>query len=565
MKSLNYPLYKVNIVNTMKELLETCNKEYSSKTAFEYMDKKEIISRSYKDFYFDVKKLSTSLLHKGYRNTHMALLGEKSYSWILTYFGATNSSNVIIPLDIELTCEEIIGLLKKSDSKVLFFSSKYSKYLDRIKSELAELVLINIDDNHAENEAAFLSELLEEGNVLINAGDEIYHSNEVKPSQLAAIHYTSGTTGVSKGVMLSHKNILSSATGAAQNVDVKKKSVLVLPLNHTFGLTAGVIAPLIIGKTIFINVSMRKIVSDLKEQKPDHLFLVPLFVETMYKQIWNTARRNGKADTLKKLVALSDFFMKLRIDLRQKLFKSVLDGFGGELDVIVCGGAPIDDKYIKGFRSFGIEVLNGYGITECAPIVSVNRNNHYKDGSVGQVLSCCQVKIEEPDKDGNGEILVKGQNVMLGYYKDEKATSEAIVDDWFRTGDIGTMDQDGFLYINGRKKNLIILNNGKNIYPEELEMYVQNIPYVKEVMVYAASDSAMEETAITAEVYLDQDYIESNDIPNPKEKIKQDIDAINKNISYYKNIGQVIVREKEFEKTATKKIKRFYGGGMSNV
>ncbi len=565
MKNLNYPLNKVDIIRNVKELLENCKDKYQSKPAFEYMDKQQLVKKSYKDFYTDVKKLSTSLLHKGYKNVHISVLGENSYEWILTYFAVINSSNVIIPLDKEQTIKEIIALLINSNSKMLFYTKQYTKYANAIKAELDDLALINMDRNNDNQDEACLYQLIEEGEKLIRSGDKSYDLNTVEAYQLAVIHYTSGTTGVSKGVMLSHENIVSSAIGAAQNVGVLNKSVLLLPLNHCYGLNAGVLSPLVIGKTVFINKSMKKIMSDLKEQKPDHLFLVPLFVETMYKRIWSTAENNGKASLLITLVKVSNFLLKLGVDIRGSLFKSVNDAFGGELKLIVSGGAPLDPKYVKGFRDFGINVLNGYGITECSPIVSVNRNKYYRDGSVGQVLSCCEVKIDKADSSDEGEILVKGKNVMLGYYENKRATNEVMDDGWFRTGDIGKTDEDGFIYITGRKKNLIILNNGKNIYPEEIEMLILNIPYVKEVLVYSEGNNEVNEATIIAEVYLDSEYIQHNKIEDLKELLDNDINKINKNIPYYKNISKVSIRQVEFDKTTTKKVKRIYGGGKTNV
>jgi long-chain acyl-CoA synthetase len=399
--------------------------------------------------------------------------------------------------------------------------------------------------------------LLQEGQRLITQGDNSFINNEIDSRKLAAIIYTSGTTGVGKGVMLSHQNIAANTVAALNNVKVYDVSVLVLPLHHTFGFVAGVLCMLHVGTKICINSSLKNVSKDMGFYKPTHLFLVPLFVEKMYKKIWITAQRNGKAGLLRKLIKISNALLKLGIDLRRKFFKTVLDGFGGELKIIVCGGAPLDPRYVKGLRDFGINVLNGYGITECSPIVSVNRNDYYKDGSIGQVLPCCEVKIDKLHNSYEGEILVKGQNVMLGYYNNTGLTEEVMEEKWFRTGDIGKVDKDGFLFITGRKKNLIILSNGKNIYPEELEMLVLNIPYVKEVVVYSEKDGVRRETTITAEVFLDNEYIEIENIKNPGKQLNDDISVINKAIPYYKNIRRIKIRHTEFNKTTTKKIKRF--------
>jgi long-chain acyl-CoA synthetase len=280
--------------------------------------------------------------------------------------------------------------------------------------------------------------------------------------------------------------------------------------------------------------------------KPFNMILVPLFVETIYKKIWADAKKQDKDKMLKKMVGVSNRLLKIGIDIRHLLFKSVIKSFGGNLKLIVSGGAPLDPRYVKGFREIGIIVLNGYGITECSPIVSVNRNEYYRDGSVGQIYSCCEVKIAEPDENGHGEICVKGKNVMLGYYKNEQATKEAFDGEWFKTGDIGYLDQDGFLFISGRKKNLIILSNGKNVYPEEMEYAIlTDIPYVKEVVVYAESD------AIVAEIFLDD-----KNYPDCTLTINGDISRLNRTLPLYKNIGKIVIRDIEFPKTTVKKIKR---------
>lgn len=304
------------------------------------------------------------------------------------------------------------------------------------------------------------------------------------------------------------------------------------------------------GYTIHINSSLRNISADLVRVKPQSLFLVPLFVETLYKNVWNTIEQKGKTKAVKTLIKISNALLKIGIDVRRKLFSSVLDAFGGNLDTIICGGAPLNSKYISGFRDFGINLLNGYGITECSPVVSVNRNKHYKDGSVGLILNECRVKIDSPDKNGEGEVCVKGSIIMQGYYKMDEETKAVIKDGWFHTGDLGYVDKDNFLYITGRKKNLIILSNGENVSPEELENILQNIPLVNEVIVYE------KDFKIIAEVYPDMEYVEKNNIMDIQLSLNSSVAEINKELPKFKQINVVVVRDTEFEKTTTKKIKR---------
>lgn len=385
--------------------------------------------------------------------------------------------------------------------------------------------------------------LIEKGKLLIANGYTDFINAKVGRVDLASIVYTSGTTGKSKGVMLIHNNFCSCMYGACCNVLLTGPSLLVLPLHHTFGLVASVFAVMYYGYPIYINKSLKRLSDDFKKCQPQHLFAVPLIVETLYKNIWINAKKQGKDKLLKLLVKISDALLKCKIDLRKILFKSVISAFGGNIDLIVSGGAPISEKYINAFKSFGITVLNGYGITECGPIVAVNRNKFNIVGSVGLPLCCNEVKIAD-----NGEVLVKGDNVMVGYYHNEAENKKVFVDGWFRTGDIGYIDEHGALHITGRIKNLIILSNGENIPAESIEEEVYTIPYVKEVIAYG------KDNVIVAEVFLDED------VPDAKDRINADIQDINKGLSLVRNVGKVVVRDTEFEKTTTKKIKRDYGG-----
>lgn len=530
----NYDLYKHTPVYTTKELLDFCVAEYSDKEVFTYQSRRQAISVSFTQFKEQVKAFGTYLFREGYNGKHVAVFGENSYEWILIHFAITCGGNVIVPIDKELGADSIAELLADSESKILIYSDTYSDIAKQLQEKLSDINYINMKD---------ISTYIEEGKELIANGYMDYINAKVGKDDLASIVYTSGTTGKSKGVMLTHNNFCSCMYGACCNVLLTGPSLLVLPLHHTFGLVASVFAVMYYGYPIYINKSLKRLPDDFKVSKPQHLFAVPLIVETLYKNIWATAKKQGKDKLLKLLVGISDILLKFRIDLRKILFKSVISAFGGNLDLIVSGGAPIDEKYIKVFKAFGITVLNGYGITECGPIVAVNRNKFNIMGSVGLPLCCNQVKIVD-----DGEVLVKGDNVMQGYYHNESENKKVFADGWFRTGDIGFIDEYGALHITGRIKNLIILSNGENIPAESIEEAVYSIPYVKEVIAYG------KDNVIVAEVYLDEEVI------GAKEQIHKDIQVINKSLPLVKNIGKVIVRETEFPKTTTKKIKRNYGG-----
>lgn len=530
----NYPYYKHTPVYTIKELLKFSCKVYGKQTAFTYSQNfRSSINISYNEFEADIAALGTYLYKCCYKESKIAVFGENSYTWILIYFAVTCGNNIIVPIDKDLEAESIAYLLKDSECRAFFYSDTYADIAGQLKEMNLGIAFYNMKD---------IPNLIVEGDDMIRAGNTDYINAEADKNNLASIVYTSGTTGKSKGVMLTHNNFCSCMYGACCNVLLTGPSILILPLHHTYGLVAGVFVGMYYGQQIYINQSLKRLSDDLKKIRPQYLCAVPLIVETLYKNIWTTAKKTGKDKHLKTMMRISDFLMKAGIDLRKFFFKPVIDAFGGNLNLIISGGAPIEQKYIEKFHSLGIMVLNGYGITECGPIVAVNRNKFNIEGSVGLPLCCNEVKIAE-----DSEILVKGDNVMLGYYNCKEADREAFIDGWFKTGDLGFVDYYGALHINGRKKNLIILSNGENISAEWIESQVYTISYVKEVIAYGRDN------VIVAEVYLDEEE------GGAKDRINNDIVELNKKLPLIKNIGKIIIRDTEFPKTTTKKIKR-YGG-----
>ena len=364
---------------------------------------------------------------------------------------------------------------------------------------------------------------------------------------LAAIVFTSGTTGKSKGVMLTHKNVASNCS-ASLRVLTGRHAIAFLPLHHTLSWVSGLYATYIVSEWGYLCDSLKDIQRDIKKFQPYNFTGVPLVVETVYDRIWKTARKMGKEELLKKGLKISNFLMKLGIDKRRKIFKMVHDNLGGNLDMIICGGAYLDPKYEKGLYDLGIDVFNGYGLTECSPVITCNHPRKFKFGSVGTPLDCNEIKIVDPDENGVGEIYVRGSNVMVGYYNDPEATAAAFDGDWFKTGDFGRIDEDGFLFMVGRKKNLIILSNGKNVSPEEVEEKLMNtIPYVKEVLVYQEDDK------ITGEFFLNEE-----DYPGCRETLDADVKKTNAMMPMFKRVGKILIRDEEFPKTTTMKIARKY-------
>jgi len=529
MKNKSYPLYNVPQIKNLKDMIIYCAETYKDSIAFQFEQNKEIIKVSFREFLNDINNLGTALHCRSLHNEKIALIAENSYEWILTYFAVINGGNVIVPIDPDTQEDQIKKLINNTDPSVITCSQKYFEEIQKVNkcTSIQKIIVIEKD----------IPDLLIQGKTLLYEGERSYIDYNVKNNDCSVIVYTSGTTSQPKGVMLSHKNLASDTVAAIKNVYFAGSSILVLPLYHTFAFI-GVLCVMLSGRTISINKNLKDFKEDLIRYNPQNLILVPMILESLYKQIWIQAKKKKKEGALQKLIRVSNIFLKIRIDLRRILFSSVHKSFGGKLEFIVSGGASIPDKYVKGFRAMGIQILNGYGISECSPVVTVNRNCYYRDNSVGQALDGVKIKIIDD------EILVKGDIVFSGYYQDESGTHEAFQDGWFKTGDLGYLDDDGFLYVTGRKKFVIVLSNGKNISPEELENYFYALDYVKEALVYQNGDR------IEAEAYLGE---EADVYEN---QIEQDLETINNQLPAYKNITKVKIRKTEFPKTPTKKIKR---------
>lgn len=550
-------LNKVTKVKSIKEMLDLAVKEAGNKNAFEYKNGDKIVKITYKQYVDDINSLGTALASLNMHNKHVAIIGENSYKWLTVYLCMLQSTGVFVPVDRELTCLDVINVLKHSDSEVLFFSKKYAQYIPEIKKAIPNIkYYIGLDVKKDEDNILSYDLLKESGKKLLDKKSTIYTDLKDDENNLKLLVYTSGTTGNPKGVMLTEHNLISVVYYGLQIADIGEKCLSVLPYHHTYEAVAGILVGLHKHSTICINDSLKNVLKNLQLYKPDYIYLVPAFTEVFYKSIWNNAQKTGKDKALKKMIPLSNALRKTGIDLRKKFFKSIHEAFGGNLNQIVCGGAPIRPEIGKFFNDIGITLLNGYGITECSPLVSVNRANFNDSNTVGVILPCCEVKIENKTADGDGEIYVKGDIVMKGYYKEPEKTAKVLKDGWFNTEDYGRINEKGQLIINGRKKNLIVLDNGKNIYPEEIENYIMGIPYVKEVLVKASKNAAGQETALIAEIFLDKEKVEEMHIENIKETLKKDVQDSVRELPVYKHISDVKIRKNEFEKTTTSKIKR---------
>ena len=561
MSSKNYEYNKAVKIDTIKELMDLAEKEDGDKIAFEYRnekDKSKIEAITYKEFQYDTYYLGTALLQLGINKNHIAVIGENSYKWLTVYLTVLKSDSVLVPIDRELPEKDIINILKSSDSEVLFYAGKYEKYIEKFKKELPNIkYFIGFDRNENLENVLSYKKIMDLGKERYEAGDKSYASIEHKDTNiLKLLVYTSGTTGDPKGVMLTEHNLVSCVYYGLQVAEIKTKCLSVLPYHHTYEAVAGILVALHKHATICINDSLKNVLKNLQLYKPDYIYLVPAFTEVFYKNIWGTAKKEGKEAGLKFLIKLSNALRNIGIDLRGKLFKSIHSAFGGNLKEIICGGAPIRPEIGKFFNDIGVMLLNGYGITECSPLVSVNRPKFNDSSTVGVILPCCEVKIENPNDEGDGEIWVKGDIVMMGYYKDKERTDKVLKDGWFNTEDYGKVNEKGQLVINGRKKNVIVLTNGKNVYPEEIENYILRIPYVEETIVKSVKNDIGQEVALCAEVYLNSDKVKELEIENVEEQLKKDISKETKELASYKHITKIEIRKTEFIKTTTKKIKR---------
>lgn len=557
MKNKEFQYLNPTKFNSIKEMLEIAEREVPDKIAFKYRVAGDAVeSVTYKKFIRRIRAIGSQLCKMGFADKHIALTGENSYKWITVYLAVINSPGAYVPVDKELPFNDIARIVNNSDSEILFYSKKFENDL-RANTDMFPNIkyFISLDSDEENGKFLSYSKLVERGEALLDSGYTEYLDNVNDTSEMRLLVYTSGTTGLAKGVMLSENNIVSCIYHGLRVETIYETCLSVLPYHHTYEAVIGILVSLHHHSTICINDSLRNTLKNIQEFKPEYIFLVPAFADTFYNRIWATAEKSGKDKALRLLIKVSNALLKVGIDLRRKLFKSVLSAFGGELKQIIAGGAPIRPEIGALFNAIGIPLINGYGITECSPLVSVNRLDDNVLESVGYPLPCAQVRIDNP-VDGIGEICVKSPTVMLGYYKMPEETANVIKDGWFFTGDYGRIDEAGRIYITGRKKNIIVLTNGKNIYPEEIEEYIMNSPYVSEVVVFSEKNAVGEEVALCAEVFPNFDKLKADKIEDTLKTIKAEVKKACEILPAYKHIKTVTIRENEFEKTTSKKIRR---------
>ena len=545
----------------MRNLVEYVAEKYGDKPSFAYRANprdKEPIKKSYNELREDVRGLATELISRGLRGKHILVIGKHSYPWIVSYFAILSIGAVIVPLDRDWSAEDLATTAERADADYLMIDSDIMDKSGAIieKTGVPAPIALEIGEKAGEGS---IDELIKLGKEKASAGDNSYLETEIDPDKMGLLVFTSGTTGKGKGVMLSQTAVLSDLSDVIPYIAFGQKTINVLPPHHTYGSSVTILGHASLGIEIYISGGIRYVTRELETEKPGHMILVPLYLETFYRKIQAGIKQQGKEKLVKRMIKISNILRKIGIDLRRVFFKDILKKFGGELNLIICGGAPINTEMQEFFEGIGVRVLNGYGITECAPIVAVNHSRRVAKGAVGFPLNINEVKIDEPNEDGEGEILVRGSNVMLGYFKDEEATREAMTEDgFFRTGDFGKIGKNGALYITGRKKNLIILSNGKNVYPEEIESEFVAIPGLLDIIVYEGkSKRGSDYDAIVAEIFPDYDYLEQNGVTDANAYFQEYVDKFNETCVPYKKIGVLKVRTEDFPKNTLRKIMRF--------
>ncbi|MFH1964235.1 MAG: AMP-binding protein [Acidobacteriota bacterium] len=552
--------FKTYPVVTLRDILIKACQRYGEKVACKTKYSGAFQPATYEDIRVRTEKLATCLFNLGVeKGDRVAILGENRTEWLIAYFAVTTAGFVGVPIDRDLKEREIRHILDFSEAKVLIASDDYLKLIQYDRESLPALqTTISMGGLKDGSDLSFV-DALAQGAEILNTGDRNYATAEVYPDDLAVIIFTSGTTGTSKGVMLSHENIASNVVGSSFHICVDKNDTLlsVLPMHHTYEATAGMLTAFYQGATVCHAESLRRIVDNLVETKATAMLAVPAIYEAIYRRIKAGIEQKGKTKfaIAKGVASLSEKI--LRKSIRKKLFHQVHDKIGGHLRLLISGGAALAPEISRGFRELGIDFMQGYGLTEFSPIISVNRLDKFKDGTAGVPIPCCEVKIE------NNEIVVKGPCVMQGYYKNQAATDEVIKDGWLYTGDLGFLDKDGLLHINGRSKSVIVTSNGKNIYPEEIEFLLQESEYVLESLVWGGPDIDPSQVEVQAIIVPNSDTFDEEFGPSAydddkiEEIIAQVVKRTNRQLANYKRLKKFTLRTEEFEKTTTRKIKRY--------
>ena len=556
-------LYDATKFENIRGIIRNSMDQYADNNAFIIKETKgkEIKYKNitYRQLNEHVDSLGTKFLQMGLKDKRIAIIGKNRYEWVVTYLATINGTGIVVPLDKGLPEQEIESSLERSQANVIVFEEQYSEMMEHIKennkTNVTEYICMDKQEKYP-----YLYDLIKEGKELLDQGNREFLDTPISSEKMCILLFTSGTTSKSKAVMLSHKNIASNIYSMTKSEDIRSTdtNIAFLPFHHTFGST-GILMFLSRGATNVFCDGLRHIQKNLVEYQVSTFVCVPLLIESIYKKIWQEIEKTGQTKKVKFGMKLSKFLLKFGIDIRAKLFKQIIDKLGGKIRSVISGASGLDPKVAEGFRAFGISVVQGYGLTETSPVLAAESAEAYKAGSTGLPMPDVEIKIDNPNESGMGEIIAKGPNIMLGYYENEEETNKVIKDGWFYTGDLGYIDNEGFLFITGRQKNVIVLKNGKNIYPEEIETLINNLPYVEESMVYGKEKD--DDLIASVKIVYNKDYMNSHYPEKSEEEIKniiwEDIKKINKTMPNYKHIKNLIITDEEMIKTTTAKIKRF--------
>lgn len=559
------PIHKFTKYTDLKEMLQKSGEEFGDRPAyiFKTEEKGKFREITHSEFREEINDLGTKLLDLGLKNKRIAVISENRYEWAVDYLAVATGVGVIVPLDKSLPNNEIESLIKRSEVEAIFYSKKYDEVMNKIKeqNETNLKYFISMDLEKEENGIKSQKELAEQGKALIDNGNRDFLDAKIDNEKMGIMLFTSGTTAMSKAVMLSHKNICSNLADIASVIKVTEKDRFLsfLPLHHTFECTVGFLYPISVGGAICFCDGIRHIAENIKEYKITAMISVPILFESMYKKVMKGIEKKGKLETVKKGMKISQFLLKFGIDIRKQLFKEIHQTLGEDARLFVSGGAALDPEIEKGFNAMGFTMYQGYGLTESSPVIAAEDDKYQRIGSIGKAFPSIEAKIINPDEDGIGELVAKGPSIMLGYYNNEEATKETLEGEWLHTGDLARIDKDGYIFISGRKKFVIVLKNGKNIFPEELETLVNKIGGVKESFVYGRPEDDGD-YKICAKLVYDPEVVKekygTTDEKELKDILWKEVKKVNKEMPAYKYIRDISVTDKELIKTTTQKTKR---------